>query len=135
MTTISDVKFFRFRKFEEEDGNLIPIESGFDVPFKVERLFYVFGVNNQNERGKHSHYTTKQVLICLGGEIEVLVDDGTNKKTYILDNKEYGLYIPEMIWDEQIYKTNDSVLLVLCNTNYDIKDYIEDYDEFKNMKL
>ena len=39
------------------------------------------------------------------------------------------LYIPEMIWDEQTYKSEDSVLLVLANTHYDINDYIEDYEQ------
>ena len=39
-----------------------------------------------------------------------------------------------MIWDEQIYMSEDSVLLVLANTHYDVKDYIEDYDEFVKMK-
>ena len=39
-----------------------------------------------------------------------------------------------MIWDEQTYKSEDSVLLVLANTHYDINDYIEDYDEFILLK-
>ncbi len=39
-----------------------------------------------------------------------------------------------MIWDEQIYHSEDSVLLVLANTNYDFSDYIEDYEEFKRLK-
>ena len=39
-----------------------------------------------------------------------------------------------MIWDEQLYSTPDTVLLVLSNTKYDINDYIEDYEYYKELK-
>lgn len=134
MKTIDDVKIFNLRSFKEVDGVLVPIESGYDIPFKIKRVFYVFNVNNQNDRGKHSHHKTKQILICLNGEIDVIVDDGFKRKVITINDKFTGIFIPEMIWDEQIYKTEDSLLMVLCDTHYDIDDYIEDYDTFKKLK-
>ena len=132
--TLDDVKFFNLRTMVEPDGNLVPIESGVNIPFIIKRVFYVYGVKDQNDRGKHSHHKTEQVLICLNGKIEVLCDDGDKKQKYLLESPQQALYIPPMIWDEQNYLTEDSVLLVLCNTNYDINDYIENYDEFKRLK-
>ena len=137
MTTIEDVKLISLRTFVEPDGNLVPIELNRlyrDIPFEVKRVFYVYGVHNQNDRGKHSHYKTKQVLICLSGEVRVMCDDGFSKATWILDKPNQALYIPEMIWDEQVYVTQNSVLLVLANTMYESEDYIENYDEFKRLK-
>ena len=134
MKTLNDVKVFRFRKFEEEDGNLIPIEGSSDIPFEIKRVFYVYGVHDQNDRGKHAHYTTKQILICLNGEVDVTVDDGYMKKVITLNDKNQAVLVPEMIWDEQVYKTPDTTLLVLCSTHYDERDYINDYEEFKRLK-
>ena len=137
MTTIEDVKLISLRTFVEPDGNLVPIELNRlyrDIPFEVKRVFYVYGVHNQNDRGKHSHYKTKQVLICLSGEVRVMCDDGFSKATWILNEPNQALYIPEMIWDEQVYVTQNSVLLVLANTMYESEDYIENYDEFKRLK-
>jgi|TARA_R110000851_G_scaffold67386_1_gene152299 oxalate decarboxylase/phosphoglucose isomerase-like protein (cupin superfamily) len=134
MKTLNDVKTFTFREFLEEDGNLIPIESGTDIPFDIKRVFYVHGVHDQNDRGKHAHYETKQILICLQGEVDVTVDDGHMKKVITLNKKNQAVLVPEMIWDEQIYKTDDTILLVLCNTRYDVDDYINDYNEFKKLK-
>jgi dTDP-4-dehydrorhamnose 3,5-epimerase-like enzyme len=134
MKTLNDVKTFTFREFFEEDGNLIPIESGTDIPFDIKRVFYVHGVHDQNDRGKHAHYETKQILICLQGEVDVTVDDGHMKKVITLNKKNQAVLVPEMIWDEQIYKTDDTILLVLCNTRYDVDDYINDYNEFKKLK-
>tara|TARA_B100001094_G_scaffold276301_1_gene284426 strand:- start:5091 stop:5501 length:411 start_codon:yes stop_codon:yes gene_type:complete len=134
MTTISDVKLFNLRNFIEPDGNLVPIESNRDIPFDIKRVFYVYGVKDQDDRGKHSHYKTKQILICLNGNIDVIVDDGVHRKKYRLSKPNQALYIPEMIWDEQVYKSEESVLLVLANTHYDIKDYVENYDNFLKTK-
>ena len=134
MITLNDVKLIKFKTHIEPDGNLVPIEFNEDIPFKVNRIFYVYGVHDQLDRGQHGHYTTKQVLICLNGEVEVVCDDGHERKTWTLNNPNDALYIPEHIWDEQIYKSNDTVLLVLSNTSYDPKDYIEDYNEFLTIK-
>ena len=50
------------------------------MPFKIERVFYIYGVHDQEDRGEHGHHTTEQVLICLNGQVKVLCDDGTDKK-------------------------------------------------------
>ena len=134
MITIDDVKEFTLKTFIEPDGKLTPIELDRDIPFRVKRMFYVYGVQNQNDRGKHSHLKTKQILIALSGKITVLCDDGKNIKNNVLDSPEKALYIPELIWDEQIYENENSVLLVLANTHYNVKDYIENYSDFKKIK-
>ena len=132
--TLEDVKFFNTRTMVEADGNLVPIESNHDIPFPIKRVFYVYGVKNQDDRGKHSHYKTKQVLICVHGKVEVLVNDGLKEKKYLLESPQQALYIPEMIWDEQIYLSEDTVLLVLSNMKYNPKDYIHDFETFKKIK-
>jgi|TARA_Y100000034_G_scaffold102811_1_gene127929 dTDP-4-dehydrorhamnose 3,5-epimerase-like enzyme len=134
MTTLKDVKEFNLKSFIEPDGKLTPIELDRDIPFDVKRMFYVYDVHDQNDRGKHSHHKTKQILIAVSGRVTVVCDDGKTKRNYVLDEPSRALYIPEMIWDEQIYHSEDSVLLVLANTNYDFSDYIEDYEKFKRLK-
>ena len=134
MTTLDDVKKFTLKTFTEPDGNLIPIEMDRDIPFEVKRMFYVYDVHDQNDRGKHSHHKTKQILIAVNGGVTVICDDGKKRRNYVLNEPNKALLIPEMIWDEQVYHSESSVLLVLSNTNYDVNDYIEDYDEFKRIK-
>ena len=134
MTTLDDVKKFTLKTFTEPDGKLIPIELDKDIPFEVKRMFYVYDVHDQNDRGKHSHHKTKQILIAVSGGVTVICDDGKKRRNYVLNEPNKALLIPEMIWDEQVYHSESSVLLVLSNTNYDLNDYIEDYDEFKRLK-
>jgi|TARA_B100000287_G_scaffold206024_1_gene194340 dTDP-4-dehydrorhamnose 3,5-epimerase-like enzyme len=134
MTSLKDVKEFNLKSFIEPDGKLTPIELDRDIPFEVKRMFYVYDVHDQNDRGKHSHHKTKQILIAVSGGVTVVCDDGKERRNYVLNEPSRALYIPEMIWDEQIYQSEDSVLLVLSNTNYEPDDYIEDYDEFRRLK-
>ena len=134
MTSIDDIRFYNLKTVLEPDGNLIPLESNRDIPFPIKRVFYVFGVHNQNDRGKHSHHKTKQVLISINGSIDVLCDDGNDKVTYNLKEKNQALYLPEMIWDEITFHSKDSILLSIASTYYDTSDYISDYEEFKRLK-
>ena len=134
MSTLEDVKLINLKTFIDSEGSLVPIESGLSIPFKIKRIFYIFEVHDQKDRGEHSHYKTEQVLICLNGKVKVLCDDGKNRKEWVLDKPNQALYIPNLIWDEQTYLTSGSVLLVLANTNYDPSDYIENYEEFKRLK-
>ena len=130
-TTLNDVQLFEFKTVVEPDGSLVPIEN---FPFEIKRMFYVFDVHDQNNRGKHAHFTTQQLLICMHGRLEVTCSDGTNRKTYILNHSSQAIYVPEMIWDEQKYMLPNTIMLSLANTKYDIDDYINDYDEFKGLK-
>ena len=132
MTSISDVKLISLRTFIEPDGNLVPIENT-DIPFDIRRIFYVFSVKDLNDRGRHSPHKTHQVLICLQGRVKVNCDDGRNRKQWILDAPKKALYIPEMIWDEQIYQSKDSILLSVCNTKYNKDDYITNWKDFINV--
>ena len=134
MSTLEDIKLISLKTFIDPEGSLVSIESGLSIPFKIKRVFYVFEVHDQKDRGEHSHHKTEQVLICLSGKVKVLCDDGKNRKEWVLDKPNQALYIPNLIWDEQTYLTSDSVLLILANTNYDPSDYIEDYEEFKRLK-
>ena len=134
MTDITDVKQFKLRTFMEPDGCLTPIEFGSDIPFRAKRLFYVYGVEKQNDRGKHAHHKTKQILICVSGRVDVVCDDGNNRERFILREPNDAIYIPELIWDEQIYADKKSVLLVIANTNYNKDDYIEDYQKFLKIR-
>ena len=68
------------------------------------------------------------------GKIEVKCSDGTEDRKFLLESPQQALLVPNMIWDEQRYMSEDAVLLVLSNTYYDSKDYIEDYDEFLMMR-
>ena len=87
------------------------------------------GVPVGDVRGCHAHFRTEQLLLCLNGVVEVICKDGKNEKKFTLDSPQKGLYIPSLIFGEQIYG-KDAVLVSLCSTAYTPTDYISDYHEY-----
>jgi hypothetical protein len=113
-------------------GDLLPFELK-DFNFDVKRIFIVKNVPIGVKRGGHSHYTTKQVLYCLRGEIEVLLYESKDPKKIILKENDF-ITVDPLVWDEQVFLTYDSILLSFCNTDYNRADYIEDFDKFLSIK-
>ena len=126
---MNGTKIIKINKIEEARGTLCPIHLS-DIPFDVKRLFYVYNVADQEVRGKHAHHETKQVLICLKGVCYVKCKNSRSEVEYILDDPAKGLLIDKMIWDEQVYKTKDTILLVLSSTEYNKNDYIVDWKNY-----
>ena len=123
------VEKIKIKKFNAERGVLCPIE--FDtLPIDVKRVFYIYGVNNKEVRGNHSHYKTSQILICLNGKCLITCKNGKEIEGYVLEKPDTGLLIRNMIWDEQVYASKDTVLLVLSDTKYDKNDYIESWETY-----
>jgi UDP-2-acetamido-3-amino-2,3-dideoxy-glucuronate N-acetyltransferase len=111
-------------------GHLSVIDLEKDLPFKVKRVFYTYKVPSHEVRGEHAHKTCHQFLVCLSGSFHVIVDDGINRESFVLDSPNCGLYLPPMIWGIQYKHTADCVLLALASHPYDAADYIRDYDDF-----
>ena len=108
----------KFKEFVDHRGSLVPVEFK-DLAFVPKRLFYVTDVPDGCRRGDHSHYKTEQILICIKGKIGV----DLNGDYFILKENEY-IYVGKEVWDAQSFLTGEDILLVLCSTNYDKNDYI-----------
>jgi dTDP-4-dehydrorhamnose 3,5-epimerase-like enzyme len=122
----------KFKPFLDDRGSLIPIEFN-SLPFIPIRAFVVSDVPKNTIRGGHSHYITKQYLLCLEGQIEVILHDGIDEIRIILEKNE-GVLVPELIWDSQKFLIEKSQLVVFCSTNYDHDDYIFDFNKFIKIK-
>lgn len=127
----TNYKVLEFKEYGDERGNLVVAEgSGFDVPFDIRRVFYMYGSDPDIKRGNHANKYTQFVLINVSGSSKVLVDDGHKKEIIVLDKPRMGLYLGPMVWKEMYDFSPDSVLLVLASEHYIEGEYIRDYDEF-----
>jgi dTDP-4-dehydrorhamnose 3,5-epimerase-like enzyme len=127
------VRFFEFpirRTDEPDEGQLQFIEAERHVPFPVRRVYFSTGASTGCVRGKHAHRALEQVLICVHGEIRVMLEEGGERSTCVLDDPAVGLYVGPMTWHTMTWIEDDSVLLVLASDYYDEADYIRDYGEF-----
>jgi len=110
-------------------GSLAAIE--FDqLPFRPQRFFTVYDVPSKDVRGMHAHRSCEQFLVALAGSVTCLVDDGSRRQTYLLDDPGVGLYMPALTWGTQYGYAPGTILVVFASHPYDPDDYLRDYDEF-----
>lgn len=117
-------------RIQNRAGNITPVHNAAEVPFNIERIFYLYDIPGGEDRGAHAHKHCEQFLIAASGSFEVLLDDGTSQKTILLNRPYYGLYIPPLIWASEINFSSGSICLVLTSRKYDAEDYIRDYTDF-----
>lgn len=117
----------------DDRGSLIAIEQSQTIPFDIKRVYYIFGTQPNVARGFHAHKALSQLLVCVSGSCDVILDNGVKRETVTLDRPEKGLLVESMIWREMHRFSNDCVLLVLASNHYSDDDYIRDYAEFKKM--
>jgi hypothetical protein len=132
---LSDCKIIELPKILDKKANLTFIEENKDVPFKIKRVYYIYGVPKGEKRGRHAMGKSEEVIIALNGSFDVILDDGIKRKTFRLNRPYYGLFIPAMIWQELDFFSSTSICLVLSSEFYNNKEYIKDYNKFRQMKL
>jgi len=117
-------------KISDARGNLTFVEGGNQIPFSIQRVYYLYDVPGGAERGGHAHKGLHQLIIAMSGSFDVVLDDGTNKKRIHMNRSYNGLYVCPMIWRELDNFSSGSVLMALASNQYDENDYYRDYEKF-----
>lgn len=117
-------------KITDRSGNITPVEGIRNLPFDIKRIFYSYDIPGGEARGAHAHKTCHQFLVAASGSFEIVLDDGTNKRTVLLNRPFYGLHIPPGIWAAEQGFSSGSICLVLASHGYDEQDYLRNYSDF-----
>lgn len=122
-------KIIKFFRKSDDRGDLIPIESNKDIPFQIERVFYIKNMDSY-PRGFHAHRKSIQILIPICGSFDIELDNGNDRKTYHLEKDNEGLLIPLYTWLKMFNFSKDCVIMVICSYKYDEEEYIRNYGDF-----
>lgn len=128
--SIYDCKIIELPKFLDERGNLSFAENFKQIPFLIKRTYWLYDVPGGVSRGGHAEINNEELIIAMSGSFDILVDDGSQQKTFTLNRSYYGLYIPKGLWREIKEFSTNALALEFGSIVYDINDYIRDYDEF-----
>jgi dTDP-4-dehydrorhamnose 3,5-epimerase-like enzyme len=128
---MAEFKVLDFKTLGDDRGSLIAIEEGYNAPFQIKRVYYIFDTKEGIERGFHAHINLEQICIAVKGSCTFTLDNGKTREEIKLDNPNEGLYIEGLIWREMKEFSEDCVLVVLASEHYDESDYIRDYQIFK----
>lgn len=101
------------------------------LPFEPQRIFWISSQEVGEQRGNHAHKTCSQILICLQGHVRVRTFD---KECRIYDLYPFSsLLLEPLTWSEQVYTTENDLLLVVCSEPYNKDEIITSFDNFKEL--
>ena len=134
MLSIDDVKLIELPRFADPRGNLSFVEQMNHIPFEIKRTYWIYDVPGGEARGGHAFRKNEEFIVALSGAFDVILDDGKEKKRYVLNRSYYGLYIPAGLWRTMENFSTNSLALEFGSIHYDRADYVEDYDQFLKLK-
>ena len=124
------VRFINLPKIHDPRGDLTFVEGDNHLPFAIARVYYLYNVPVDAERGGHAHKELEQVVFALSGSFRMTIDDGRQKTAYWLRDPRKGLYVGKLLWREMDRFSQGAVCMVLASQRYDEADYYRDYEDF-----
>lgn len=67
------IHWLEFDDKGDSRGGLVAVEAGKEIPFAIERVYYIFKTVPNFRRGYHAHRKLKQVIIPVGGSCKFFV--------------------------------------------------------------
>ena len=128
--TVYDCALLALPQITNRAGNITVLEPGTNCPFPIPRVYYLYDVPGGASRGGHAHRDLHQLIVAASGSFEVLIDDGRNRRTVMLNRPNNALHIVPGIWRELHNFSSGSICLALASHAYDDKDYLRSHEAF-----
>lgn len=125
------IRIIDLPKIEDPRGNLSVIEELKHIPFRMERVYWIYDVPGGEYRGAHAFRRTEEFIVALSGSFDVMLHDGEKEHRFHMNRSYYGVYVPVMTWRVLENFSTNSLALVLASTGFATGDYIRDFDDFK----
>ncbi|MFR9165434.1 MAG: sugar 3,4-ketoisomerase [Dysgonomonas sp.] len=132
--SVFDCNIIEFPIIRNRAGNITPINNSENIPFDIERVFYVYDIPSGESRGGHAHKTCHEILIAASGSFDVELDDGVNKRVVTLNRPMMGLHLPPGIWATESNYSSGAICLVFTSHMYEENDYLRKYSDFKEFR-
>jgi len=121
-------------KILDKRGNLSFFEHPNQLPFEIQRTYWIYDVPGGEIRGSHAFKEQQEFIIALSGSFDVVLNDGEKEIKFSLNRSYYGLYIPNKFWRRLENFSTNSLALIVSDKIYNESDYIRNFDEFKKLK-
>lgn len=125
---LNAVRWLAIPSHGDERGVLTAVEGDIDVPFAIARVYLLHHITA--DRGGHAHRDTHQLVIAAAGSCDLTLADGSEERTYRLDDPTRGLLFGPMLFIRMRNITPDARLLVLASTHYDKYRSIRSWEEY-----
>jgi hypothetical protein len=131
--TVNHSRWVRLPQIKDGfDGIISVAEELRSIPFALKRVYYISNLIHHNKvfRGKHAHKKLEQVIFCISGSCDIVLNDGKNIQVVELKEPNIGLYLGPRLWHVMHNFRNNCILLVFSSDYFKESDYIRNFDRF-----
>ena len=130
LSRIEQCRIVELPRIKDENGSLTFLQNTPDALFNIKRVFYLYDIPGDSERGGHSHHRAQEIIVALSGSFDVTLHDGHTSRCFTLNRPYQGLYIPAGIWRGLDNFSSGSVCLVLTSEKFEEADYVRQFSRF-----
>ena len=127
------MKIINLPKIVDFRGNLSFFEHPDQLPFKIERIYWIYDVPGGEVRGSHAFKEQQEFITALSGSFDVVLHDGENEVKFSLNRSYYGLHIPKLVWRRLENFSTNALALIVSDKVYNEQDYIREFKSFKEI--
>lgn len=128
------IEIINLPRILDDRGNLSVLQQTKEVPFEIQRVYWIYDVPGGEIRGSHAFKNTSEIIVALSGSYDVVLHDGNKEFRYQLNRSYYGLYVPKMIWRRLENFSTNSLALVIADKTFNQEEYIRDFEAFIQIK-
>lgn len=121
-------------KVQDPRGNLSFFENPNQLPFAIERTYWIYDVPGGEIRGSHAFKEQQEFIVALSGSFDIILNDGDSETKFSLNRSYNGLYIPKMFWRRLENFSTNALALIVSDKSYNKEDYIRDFNDFKILR-
>ncbi len=134
MSSNQSIQLINLPKILDERGNLSFIEAEKHIPFKIERVYWIYDVPGGELRGSHAFKDTDEFIVALSGSFDLILHDGIKEHKFSLNRSYYGVFIPKMSYRRLENFSTNSLALVIASKEFSTQEYIYNFEQFITMK-
>lgn len=132
---MKECKIINLPNFDDHRGKMSVLEAEQALPFRPQRVFFIYDVPPDQIRGEHANLKTKFVIVAISGSIKITVSNGKEEESFILDSPTKGLFLDSNTWKTMNNFSKNAILLIIADTRYDKNEYITNFEVFKKRRL
>lgn len=117
-------------KSERNGGTLSFLEEGENLLFNIRRIYWIYGISRETERGNHCHEFSHRIIISLQGSTKIELEDLYKEKfSFELTEPNQALYVPPKHWIK-LSLSKSSIVLSCSSHLFEEDNTITDYEDF-----
>ena len=124
------IRIINLPKIEDDRGNLSFIEEENHIPFKINRVYWIYDIPGGEFRGSHAFKESEEFIVAMSGSFDVILHDGKEEKKFSMNRSYYGLYVSKLHFRRLENFSTNALALILSSTPYSENDYIREFENF-----